>query len=75
MSACRHLIAAGYAVERGVSDGAHLLGWDIYVWDLVLLAEHRDVGDDIDRRDVPSQNADPAADLGGQRLVSRLGTV
>ena len=54
MSVWRYFVAAVKAEERAVSDGADLLGRDIDVWDLTLLTEHRDVGDDINRRDVPS---------------------
>ena len=59
------LTAMHYAIEKDcwhtLSAAAHLLGGDIDVWDLVFLAEHRDVGDHINRRDVPGQDANPAA--------------
>lgn len=50
-------------VKRTCTPGtrcAHLLGGDIDVWNLVLLAQDRDVRDDVNWRDVSSQDADPA---------------
>lgn len=38
----------------------HLLGGHVDIWDVIVLAQHRDVGDDINGRNVSGNQADPA---------------
>ena len=42
----------------------YLLGGDINVWDVVILAQHRKVGHNIYGRDVSGNNTNPAGGTG-----------